>query len=222
MKKLLDKSGYTLAQLIIVLAISGVLISLSFGGLVFMRTAISVTNTLQTIKSAIRETQDRALTYSTYKNGVNSPGWDNRWVYGYTIEYNAATKNFIIFTIVSNDNTIPDSAAKTAEIRAKYASNIKCTDVASGAIYLTFASASANGGANVTCVAEKQIPLSATISSSTCQVLFTTVNGKITLQSNAASCRVTVVQTLKSMLLTINNVGIGNIKICDGTPASCP
>jgi len=227
-KKLAQKrlSAFTLLELVVVLGISGVLMTAGVTGFLFWRDSISTSNTLQSVKTIMRDTQDKALTFSAYNSVTGSIANKDHWVYGYTMEYDSSAKKYKIFTIVDNSLSIPRTLDNTVQTRTKFASS-GCLTAAIP--YVNFV---APGSGTASCTLEKSYPLDSPIAVSAfatnpCNLLFTTVNGKTTIQGpgNPTSCAVQTTQNLKKLSLTYvlsSGVSNGTIKICNGLVSICP
>lgn len=217
------KSAFTLLELIVVLAIAAVLLTLTVTGFNYMRDSIAVSNTTEGLKAAIRDAQDKALTYSVSSNndGTVEPPF---WVYGYSFEYDSVNNKYVLYTIsdtLINISTTTDSLFSTTL-------KTKSTNIKSNWKTTTDRCGTGITGleANIVCTPVKDYELKTSVFTgmSPCQLLFTTVNSTATVKGGASNnCGIQFKEPYKSQTLCFSPGGVSEIKIYDGTDiTTCP
>ena len=225
----IKKKAFTLVELLVVLAIVGILISIGFGAFIVFRDYIFVNNTAQSLKTAIRETEDKALTISS--DGVsthdvfNPPANIDNWIYGYSLEYDNSvnsTPTFREYRIYGPSiyNTLPSKV--TSDTVKNAFANGGCATAHQLNNPSDFSLPNTPLLSGYMCHLEKNVSLDAKVSMSNCNIFFSSVNGNITLNSGQPNnfCYANIVQNTKSQTLTFEANGLGDIKICDGITTS--
>jgi prepilin-type N-terminal cleavage/methylation domain-containing protein len=213
------KKAFTLVELLIVLAIIGLLTSIGFGGLIIFRNSIIANNTAQSIKTAIRDAQDKALTFSTYNSvDIIDPLLKDKWTYGYSLQYNNLKQSLELYSLVSDSTGIPLNGTNTDYIRATWKKGLECNSFPGTQLFLP-------DKTSLTCHFEKAYSLETPVESYDCDAFFTSVNGKITILKETTTspfkCNIVVTQNTKTLTITMSNQGLGDINVCEGEVKEC-